>query len=144
MAVGTVSAVPVLAANLLHVLEKEEWTERKIRRGRPDGSWRCIRSPCPRTQPSPRVNERGTYRGKRRKKIPDGSWRYSRSPCPRTQPPPRGRDLDASLARSGSDHAPPSPARKGKSDYFCHFATELLAFHYWFKIGKVNSLYIDK
>jgi hypothetical protein len=30
MAVGAVSAVPVLAPNLLHVVEKEEQTETKI------------------------------------------------------------------------------------------------------------------
>ncbi len=30
MAVGAVSAVPVLAPNLLHVLKKEEQTESKI------------------------------------------------------------------------------------------------------------------
>ncbi len=57
MAVGAVAAVPVLAPNLLHVVEKEEQTERKIRRGRPDGSWHCSRSPCPRTQPPPRGRE---------------------------------------------------------------------------------------
>ncbi len=68
MAVGTVSAVPVLAPNLLHVVEKEEQTERKRRRERPDGSWRCIRSPCPRTQPPPRGKERGTEKEKDRRR----------------------------------------------------------------------------
>jgi hypothetical protein len=79
MAVGAVSAVPVLAPNLLHVVEKrniqrerqketKRKTERKIRRGRPDGSWRCIRSYCPRTQPPPRGRDRGMDREKDRRR----------------------------------------------------------------------------
>jgi hypothetical protein len=67
MTIGTVSTVPVLAPKLLHVLKKEEQTQRKNKRGRPDGSWRCIRSPCPRTQPPPRGKERGTDREKDRR-----------------------------------------------------------------------------
>ncbi len=68
MTVGAISAVPVIAPNLLHVVEKEEQTERKIQKGRPDDSWRNIRSPCPRTQPPPLGRERGTDREKEKKR----------------------------------------------------------------------------
>ncbi len=68
MAVGALATVPVLAPNLLHVVEKEEQTERKISRGRPYGSWRCSHSPCPRIQPSLRVGERGTDREKEKRR----------------------------------------------------------------------------